>query len=339
VPTPVFLGPLHPRHGTHDPTSGTPARVAGSVRRTVTTDMLRPDGIGGRLVLVGRARDMRTGPTGDAEVLATASMAVEVDFTGDWAVRSLTTDPERPALQHVVGGAAGSGFRARVLAADPELPDDCGLLHQLLDDVPVTTLVSGHAWGAEKARLADDREAPAGRSLFGRDMCAGFADGGTIMAGFDATGRPPIVTGPAAPPLITDDRWAWHDLPPLPSHAMRRARRTDVQPGPDPAVDVLFRDSYVRPDGLETVIHEYVVTVGIDTGLDRIHSIRATPRALPWVECPAAAASAQRLAGAPLAGLRGLVRRTFTGTSTCTHLNDTLRSLEDVPRLLALTSH
>jgi hypothetical protein len=170
-------------------------------------------------------------------------------------------------------------------------------------------------------------------------MCAGFADGGTIMAGFDATGRPPIVTGPVAPPLTADDRWAWHDLPPLPPHAMRRARRTDVHSGPDPAVDVVFRDSYVRPDGLETVIHEYVVTVGIDSDRGSIRSIRATPRALPWLECPAAAASAQRLAGAPLAGLRGLVRRTFTGTSTCTHLNDTLRSVEDVPTLLALTSH
>jgi Protein of unknown function (DUF2889) len=334
VPAPVFLGPLHPRHGTHEPSSGTPGRVPGSVRRTVTTDILRPDGINGRLVLVGRGRDLRTDPSGGAEMLSTASTRVEVDFTGNWGVRSLASDPERPALQQTLGRSAGSGFRAAVLAANPELPAEHGLLHQLLDDVPVTTLVSGHAWGAETARHRE-RSTPVGRSMFGRDMCAGFADGGTIMTDIDATGRPPIVIGPVAGDLTTADPSAWHDLPPLPPHAMRRARRTDVGPGPDPAVDILFRDTYVRPDGLETVIHEYLVTAQLAGG--RIAAIRATPRALPWVECPAAAASADRLVGVPVEGLRALVRRTFTGTSTCTHLNDTLRSLEDVARLTALT--
>jgi hypothetical protein len=34
-------------------------------------------------------------------------------------------------------------------------------------------------------------------------------------------------------------------------------------------------------------------------------------------------------------GLRREVRKTFVGPSTCTHLNDTLRSFEDVGALLA----
>jgi hypothetical protein len=61
----------------------------------------------------------------------------------------------------------------------------------------------------------------------------------------------------------------------------------------------------------------------------------ATPQLLPWVDCPAAL-SASRLAGLPESGLRRHVRDTFLGTSTCTHLNDTLRSLEDIPALLTL---
>jgi hypothetical protein len=335
VPIPVFLGPLHPRHGTHDPTSGTPDRAPGSVRRTVTTDMLRPYGIDGPLVLVGRARDLRTGTDDSAELVAVASTRAEVDFVGGWSLRTLETEPLRPALGRLIGVGAGSGFRGHVLDADPDLARECGLLHQLLDDIPVTTLVSGHAYGAETARRGY-RKVPSGRSLFGRDMCAGFADGGTIMADLDTTGRPPIVTGPAAPPLTTDDPFAWHELPPLPPHAMRRSRRTDVHPGPSPHVDVLFRDSYVRPDGFETVIHEYTVSVEIDASTSTVRSIRATPRALPWVECPAAAASVERLSGLPLTGLRRLVRESFTGTSTCTHLNDTLRSLEDVPDLMSM---
>ena len=52
------------------------------------------------------------------------------------------------------------------------------------------------------------------------------------------------------------------------------------------------------------------------------------------MECPGAAASATRLRGAPAAGLRAWVRETFVGPPTCTHLNDTLRSLEGVPDLV-----
>jgi hypothetical protein len=152
----------------------------------------------------------------------------------------------------------------------------------------------------------------------------------------DATGRPPVVTGPQAPPLTTGDRLGWHETVPLPPHAMRRSRRMDVTPGPLAHVDVLFRDSHVDEDGTEAIVHEYTVAVTVDTHDGIIASCSATPRVLPWVECPAAALSSGRLAGLPVAGLRRHVRDAFQGTGTCTHLNDTLRSLEDIPALLAL---
>jgi hypothetical protein len=104
-------------------------------------------------------------------------------------------------------------------------------------------------------------------------------------------------------------------------------------------IDAIFRDSYVLPDGQETIIHEYTLTAEVDDGT--VTRCEAVPRVLPWLECPGAAASAGRLAGLPLAGLRRHVRETFTGTPTCTHLNDMLRALEDVPALvrLAATHH
>ena len=52
------------------------------------------------------------------------------------------------------------------------------------------------------------------------------------------------------------------------------------------------------------------------------------------MECPGALGSAARLAGQPLADLRPWVRETFTGTSTCTHLNDVLRGVADVDHLI-----
>ena len=58
---------------------------------------------------------------------------------------------------------------------------------------------------------------------------------------------------------------------------------------------------------------------------------------LPWVECPQALGSASRLVGATVDELRAVVRADFVGTSTCTHLNDTLRGLADLPALAATT--
>ena len=41
----------------------------------------------------------------------------------------------------------------------------------------------------------------------------------------------------------------------------------------------------------------------------------AVAHVLPWMECPGALASAGRLAGIPLSGLRSQVRREWTGAS------------------------
>jgi hypothetical protein len=95
----------------------------------------------------------------------------------------------------------------------------------------------------------------------------------------------------------------------------------------------MFRDTYVQADGTETVLHEYGLWAALDPLTLRIKALEATPRVLPWDECPMAAASASRLIGAPVADVRQLVRQSFSGTSTCTHLNDLLRSLESLVAL------
>jgi hypothetical protein len=57
---------------------------------------------------------------------------------------------------------------------------------------------------------------------------------------------------------------------------------------------------------------------------------------LPWQECPGAIGSAARVRGMTLSELRGRIRSEFVGTSTCTHLNDTLRAIGDLDALLDL---
>ena len=46
--------------------------------------------------------------------------------------------------------------------------------------------------------------------------------------------------------------------------------------------------------------------------------------------------SPRRLADTPIADARARVRTDFVGVSTCTHLNDTLRSLADIDPWLDL---
>ena len=117
---------------------------------------------------------------------------------------------------------------------------------------------------------------------------------------------------------------------------MRRRRRIDLLPPVDDGplvVDVLFRDCHVDDEGLETIVHEYRVSVRVDPRDFRVLELVATPQVLPWFECPEAAASATRLVGGGFDGLRARVRAEFLGPTTCTHLNDAMRALEDVPAL------
>jgi hypothetical protein len=80
-------------------------------------------------------------------------------------------------------------------------------------------------------------------------------------------------------------------------------------------------------------VHEYGVGATIAPDTLEVLTIDATPRVLPWPECPAAADSVASLVGRNLRGVRTIAGEELRGLSTCTHLNDTLRTLEDVPAL------
>jgi hypothetical protein len=175
------------------------------------------------------------------------------------------------------------------------------------------------------------------------DLCAGWAHEGTLMVTIRSTGEIPVSTGPPAPSLERqDDPMAWHDVAPLPPHAMRRRRRLDVvapgDTGEAHRFDVHFRDSHMDEEGAEWVVHEYSASGSFDIAGGRVLDIGAKAHVLPWMECPGAVASAERLSGMPIGEVRTRVRRELTGTSTCTHLNDTLRSLGDLEVLVGRLS-
>jgi hypothetical protein len=297
--------------------------------------MLRDNGIAGDLTLVGRTRDVITGPDGVMTPLDTAGLQATVDFMGGRTLTALALYPVEPRLDGLIGAMAAGGFRRKADALAPDLRERRDSRYLLVDDIPVCTLISGHAVSASGNH--------GGGSAAGyvpvADQCAGFVTGGTLMNSFANEGHSVVVTGPPAPDLRDpDDPDGWHEMPGLPATAMRRARRIDVRLDPSNSaqylIDAMFRDSYVRQDGLETIIHEYEVRGAVDRDTARITSMEAIPHVLPWQECPGAVGSATGTTGMTLAELHSRVRHELQGTSTCTHLNDLYRSLGDCATMI-----
>jgi hypothetical protein len=61
--------------------------------------------------------------------------------------------------------------------------------------------------------------------------------------------------------------------------------------------------------------------------------VTAVPRVLPWAECPGAAPNASWMAGTDLRAMRREVLQRLRNADCCTHLNDGLRALAEVPVL------
>lgn len=315
-----------------NPQTTTLERHPHSARRTSHIDMIFLGD--GRLQLLGAARDLRTPAAGDAEELAAATVRALVGPTRQ--LEELAVSPET-AVDDLLGLIVGGGFRAAVDRVVPSHRDEHSPLYLLLDDLPVAALISGYATlylrGQEMMR-----NQPAGERRGPRaDICSGWRSEGVMMQSIEREGAIPVPVGPAAPVLErSDDLLGWHEVPPLAVGAMRRRRLIDVtRTEGGYSVAAMFRDSHVDPEGLETVLHEYTLSMTLDDRGERVLTCSAAPRTLPWPECPAAAASSTRLEGHAVTELRGLVRSEFHGTSTCTHLNDLLRSLADVGVLVA----
>lgn len=315
-----------------NPVTATPARAAASIRRTSHIDMI-PRGANTQsgLSLVGAARDVLTRRGGEGVVLDEAQVRAELGEGR--TLEDLATDPDA-ALSDLFGRVVGTGFRAAVDLAVPDQRETQTPLYLLLDDLPVAALIAGYA--DLYLRAPDEPPTPSdtAKRKVKADICAGWARDATMMQAIDREGQIPIPVGPAAPAIeLSGDPLSWHPIAELPVGAMRRRRRVDVSQPEHLAIDAMFRDTHVGPDGTETVLHEYALSARADAESLEILDCQAEARVLPWVECPAAAASAGRLAGQRLPELRAFVRQRLVGTSTCTHLNDLLRSLADAAPL------
>jgi hypothetical protein len=298
-----------------------------------------PDGYGTQLRVDGRSRDLLTPVDGEPRVLAEDAVSVGVAL--DRTIEDVATEPTRPAISRLVGATGGGRLRSVIDETVPDERANGTPLYLLLDDLAGATLIAPFAWSqssddwqqraAERIRAHPDAARLVHRQMEG--ICAGFRPGSSALAP-DGTVRVDQRHNVAAvPPLVApDDPIGWHTLDEPPLVAMRRARRIDVwSTGTHLRIDAMFRDSCWRPDGTEVAVHEYCVDATVDMSTGRIDEVHADPRVLPYPECPAAAPNVSRLVGVDARDLRSEVLVQLRATDCCTHLNDALRALAEVP--------
>jgi len=319
-----------------DPVVAPPARRPGSVRRTSTVQMSWPGGLGTpELLLECRARDLLTPVDGAPRVLAAADLTVVTGRERD--IQSIDADPPVAGLQRLVGVRAGSGLRGAIARELPEEVEGGTPLYLLLDDLGGATLIAGYTY----FRWADvfpemRRRIESGPTRVMQGTCSGFRPGSIALKDDGTLSHVRQNTARTASLVDPSDPTGWHELHEHPVIGMRRARRIDVWADEGLIqVDAWFRDSVWTPEGHEEAIHEYQILGSADLATGTLASVHAVPRVLPYAECPGAAPNAAWMAGTELRALRTKVLEQIRATDCCTHLNDGLRALAEVPVLAA----
>lgn len=318
------------------PVDATPARRAGSVRRTTSIDMTWDDGIGTPLTLSGRGRDLATQADGQPAVLADERLVLRVspERRIEQLLLAEHAEGEQCEISELIGIGAMGGFRASVAERVPQMMEARRPSSLLMDDVPGATLISGFAasrWHPLPLLVESARASGHVRRMEG--ICTGFQPGSSGLAP-DGTSRWNHRTRAVRRLADDPDPWAWHEIGEPDGMAMRRLRRIDVwQEGGEIHVDAMFQDSSTTPDGGRDAVHEYSLTAVADARTAELLAVDATPRVLPYAECPLAVQNIGQVIGVRLEDLRAVVLERLAGVAGCTHLNDALRALADVPHL------
>jgi hypothetical protein len=315
------------------PSGPAPARRQGSIRRTSTIDMRWPGGPGTQLRLTGRSRDLLTPHDGsDPVVVAEDSMTVGVN-SATRTIEDIAIEPPRAAAGGMIGARGGGSSRAVLAETLPDEAEAGTPLYLMLDDIAGASLVAGFAysrWMPREQMLAAVGNAPR-RSMEG--ICTGFQPGsGALMPDGSSKWNHRVQT--VGPLPREDDPLGWHELDEVTEISMRRARRIDVTIGDVIEIDSMFQDSSTVPEGGRVAVHEYLVKATADPVTGELLSVSADPRVLPYAECPLASLSVDRIVGTPLRELRAAVLEVFPGTAGCTHLNDAMRAMAEVPLLV-----
>ncbi|MFN7028012.1 MAG: DUF2889 domain-containing protein [Sphingopyxis sp.] len=287
----------------------------------------------------GRGRDLLTPFNGDPVELATGEFRIRTSPMRE--IVEISATPDHPRLSDMVGVRAGGASRHALAAT---LEDIRGTpTFQLLDDFAGASLVAGWIWSRwiddwQAAMRRKGTQSTAGNKGRMLNICTGFTEGASSLSDVGSVDHSHQSSTEVGPLVNPDDPVGWHAMTEQTGRPQaRRARRIDVWRAEGVLkIDAGFQDSGPNPQGTRTAIHEYRVYAEIDEADETLLSLQVLPLILPFRECPGASMKAARMVGQNVADFRQAVLDTLVGTLGCTHLNDVLRALSDVPTLARL---
>jgi hypothetical protein len=309
------------------------------VRRTSSIDVSWPDGEDGGRLFIGRVRDYLTPKAGaPGRVLDQAEFRARL--TDDKTITSITVEPAFAGAERLIGMRGGNHLRLFIKENMPELIASGAPIYLALDDISGTSLVSAFAWShwhgdfLERMKSRIPAEELAKMMADRANVCWGLKEGNS---GMSKDGPPRDVAGTEAGDVRNPaDPQGWHELADPDGPGFRRARRIDVTRDPAAGlirIDAAFQDSVTLKTGGRGAIHEYNLDVTIDAETGKILTLEPEARILPFFECPGAIHNAKRLIGSRITEVRDSVLAQLRGPEGCTHLNDALRALAEVPKL------
>jgi hypothetical protein len=315
-----------------------PPRPSHSLRRTSSIDVAWPEGPTAPRRMVGRARDFRTDTGGQGVVLAQGTFRLRM--LEDKTIAEISSDPPRPGIATLVGERGGGHLRTVLRERMPDLIARNDPLYLVLDDISGTALVSAFAWSQWYPDFAEQMRARMASSDMENalqqraNICWGLQEGNT---GLWPDGPPYSVADADAGDLVNAaDPAGWHPFHDEEGPGFRRARRIDVVRDDEAGllrIDSMFQDSAKLKEGGRVAIHEYLLRTTCDLATLEILTLEPEARILPFSECPGAMRNVGRLIGKRLDAIRSEVLALLRGPEGCTHLNDALRALADVPAL------
>lgn len=317
-----------------------PPRRPMSLRRTASQQahwQARPTD---RYEMSCRARDYFTGPSLDrARIAGEEWITAQMHF--DAVVEAFAASNREADLAALAGLRVGGPLRKAVAETMPEEPANSTLLYRMIDDMAGGAFLSGAAWQTWLAGGMNDFaraiDAPSIMDMKMEGMCISYRPGSPALLPdgrqndrFAYRSVAPIAVDPDGDPD------AWHPVLHFDTPNQSRLRYMDVWRA-DGKVHALFgfQDSAAFPGTeLRRLFHEYRGTVVMDPESLVLEAIEMEFGSLPYTTCHAAAQTPEALIGRSLADFRQTVIDVLKGTAGCTHLNDCLRTLQDVPAMV-----
>jgi len=168
-------------------------------------------------------------------------------------------------------------------------------------------------------------------------LCISYAPGSIALSGGGKPNRSLLRRSRGPYPRNVKDPMAWHEFEHCAGPSTSRIRYTDVWVADgDIAVQAGFQDSCATPsaDDARGIYHEYALTARVSDPDFVLQDITIAPGSLPFPTCPQSRDNIGVLKGRPIADFGKTVSAELGGTAGCTHLNETLKSLQDVPALV-----